>query len=180
MSDQKITELTELTTAADSDLLVIVDDPSGTPVTKKIQRANLLGDGATKEFFITVMADVPQDEDNVAGAQLDYGSQINGCNFVVPADFNSLTFAKLLIRPNTTDASFNLDIYTYYGADEEAYNTHSDSDTTSTYSFTADQFKTIDISSMLSSIAAGDYVLVTVIGNENHDDALIGLHVKYT
>jgi hypothetical protein len=42
MADAKITQLTELTTVADEDLLAIVDDPSGSPVTKKITRANLL------------------------------------------------------------------------------------------------------------------------------------------
>lgn len=42
MADSKISALTALTTVADEDLLAIVDDPSGTPVTKKITRANLL------------------------------------------------------------------------------------------------------------------------------------------
>lgn len=36
MADSKISDLTELTSIEASDLLVIVDDPSGTPVTKKI------------------------------------------------------------------------------------------------------------------------------------------------
>jgi hypothetical protein len=43
MADAKISALTALATVADEDLLAIVDDPSGTPVTKKITRANLLG-----------------------------------------------------------------------------------------------------------------------------------------
>lgn len=42
MANQKITELTALTTPATEDLLPIVDDPAGTPVTKKITIANLL------------------------------------------------------------------------------------------------------------------------------------------
>jgi hypothetical protein len=42
MADQKITELDELTSVADTDVLPIVDDPSGSPVTKRITRANLL------------------------------------------------------------------------------------------------------------------------------------------
>ncbi len=41
MVDQKITELAELTTPANVDLFAIVDDPSGTPATKKITLANI-------------------------------------------------------------------------------------------------------------------------------------------
>ena len=43
---KKISELTALTTISGDDLLVIVDDPSGTPVTKKVTVANLLGNSA--------------------------------------------------------------------------------------------------------------------------------------
>lgn len=42
MADQKITELVELTTPAGEDLLGVVDDPSGTPATKKITLLTLL------------------------------------------------------------------------------------------------------------------------------------------
>lgn len=42
MANQKITQLTALTTPATEDLLAIVDDPSGTPITKKVTLANLL------------------------------------------------------------------------------------------------------------------------------------------
>lgn len=42
MSDAKITELTELLSVDDGDVLVIVDDPAGSPATKKITVANLL------------------------------------------------------------------------------------------------------------------------------------------
>lgn len=41
MADAKITELTALTTPAVEDVLAIVDDPAGTPVTKKITTGNL-------------------------------------------------------------------------------------------------------------------------------------------
>lgn len=43
---KKISELGALATPAGEDLLVIVDDPSGTPVTKKVTVANLLGNSA--------------------------------------------------------------------------------------------------------------------------------------
>lgn len=45
MSDRskKVTELTTLTSPAGEDLLLIVDDPSGTPITKKVTVSNLFG-----------------------------------------------------------------------------------------------------------------------------------------
>ena len=42
----KISELPALTSISGDDLLVIVDDPSGTPTTKKVTVANLLGNSA--------------------------------------------------------------------------------------------------------------------------------------
>jgi hypothetical protein len=47
----KITELTALTTPAGSDLLVIVDDPTGTPVTKKITIDSLFGNLTSNVSF---------------------------------------------------------------------------------------------------------------------------------
>jgi len=46
VADAKITALTELTDVVDADMLAIVDDVAGTPITKKVSRANLIG-----EFF---------------------------------------------------------------------------------------------------------------------------------
>lgn len=40
MADQKITQLTEVTDIIDTDILAVVDDPGGTPVTKKVTVAN--------------------------------------------------------------------------------------------------------------------------------------------
>lgn len=42
MADKKITQLTELVSVDNADLLVVVDDVAGTPTTKKITVANVL------------------------------------------------------------------------------------------------------------------------------------------
>jgi hypothetical protein len=57
MADKKITELTELGTIAQEDLFVVVDNPTGTPITKKITSASLFStinfttSTTTKEFI---------------------------------------------------------------------------------------------------------------------------------
>ena len=43
MADQKVSELPTLATAAGEDLIYVVDDPNGTPVSKKISLNSLLG-----------------------------------------------------------------------------------------------------------------------------------------
>jgi hypothetical protein len=43
MADRKVTELTALTTANSADLLYVVDNPSGTPESKKVSLLTLLG-----------------------------------------------------------------------------------------------------------------------------------------
>ena len=42
----KISELNAITAPSGDDILVIVDDPSGTPTTKKVTVANLLGNSS--------------------------------------------------------------------------------------------------------------------------------------
>jgi len=42
MADQKISELTELTSVTNSDLIAVVDDPSGAPITKKATVGNVV------------------------------------------------------------------------------------------------------------------------------------------
>ena len=50
MADEKITELPSLATAAATDLLAIVGDPSGGPITKKVTVTNLLKSGLDADF----------------------------------------------------------------------------------------------------------------------------------
>ncbi len=51
MADTKISALTALASASSDDLIPIVDDPGGTPVTKKITVANLIGGKLDSSFL---------------------------------------------------------------------------------------------------------------------------------
>jgi hypothetical protein len=50
MADKKVTQLTALTAPANTDLLLIVDDPSGSPVSKKIELGDVFGETAQTTF----------------------------------------------------------------------------------------------------------------------------------
>jgi hypothetical protein len=47
MADKKVTQLTALTAPANTDLLLIIDDPAGSPVSKKITVEDLFGKTST-------------------------------------------------------------------------------------------------------------------------------------
>jgi len=64
MADKKISELTLLTTPAGEDLVVVVDDPSGSPETKKMALQQL-GDFIASKFW----ADVPGTPTRVSDTQ---------------------------------------------------------------------------------------------------------------
>lgn len=50
MADKKITQLTQLTSPANTDLLLIVDDPSGSPISKKVELGDIFGETAQTVF----------------------------------------------------------------------------------------------------------------------------------
>lgn len=56
MADSELQELTELTAVATTDVLYVVDDPSGTPLSRKVTKANLLGNLVTKTGTYTIVA----------------------------------------------------------------------------------------------------------------------------
>jgi hypothetical protein len=50
MADKKVTQLTALTAPANTDLLLVIDDPAGSPVSKKITIEDLFGSTAQTTF----------------------------------------------------------------------------------------------------------------------------------
>jgi hypothetical protein len=68
MADKKVSQLTALTTTAAPDLLMIVDDPNGTPVSKKMTVKNFFGAVPSNTVFsanVTVSGNRAQFASNV-------------------------------------------------------------------------------------------------------------------
>lgn len=68
MADSKISALTALTTPASEDLLVVIDDPSGTPTSKKMTLQSLFGAVPANTVFSGTVS-VSGDSVNVATAK---------------------------------------------------------------------------------------------------------------
>jgi hypothetical protein len=62
MADKKVTQLTALTAPANTDLLLIVDDPSGSPVSKKIELGDVFGETAQTTFQTIKLGSVANTE----------------------------------------------------------------------------------------------------------------------
>lgn len=138
---------------------------------------SLLG-SQTKEFFVRFSGN--DNDGDHGGVTINGGATANAyLTFLVPADFSSITAAEVIILPGVNNAALDLDVDVDYGAVGEASTTHTGSDTTSTYNVTNGTLFAISISSLLGSLAAGDYVGVhlTLGPSENH--LALGVRFKY-
>ena len=75
MADKKVTQLTALTTTAGNDLLYVIDDPTGTPVSKKI---------AMNDFFGAVASNTVHNGTVTNNAN----TTLNGANTAISANVN--------------------------------------------------------------------------------------------
>jgi hypothetical protein len=62
MADKKITQLTALTTPDRNDLLLIVDEPTGSPVSKKVKLGDIFGETAQTTFQTIKLGSVANTE----------------------------------------------------------------------------------------------------------------------
>lgn len=111
MADQRISELTELTTPAGEDLYPTVDDPGGTPVTKKITLANIYA--FVRNLIAAPSADVTADGlkvDLVAAENLVFGEvcYINSSGKLAKGDADAIATSSALfmaLASISTDAT---------------------------------------------------------------------------
>ena len=190
MADTKLSALTELAaTPADADEVYIRDvSEAAAAESKRITVANLIAGagGGTKEFFFQAVTDdsspSPEMWNDWGGASAGSATQFVVTTFKVPHDFSAIVNAELLVFPGSTTGTANHDIFSLYCAVGEAYNTHSESDTATTYNWVSSQLFAIDVSGILSSLSADDYVSIKSLypSGGNYTYLVLGVRFKYS
>lgn len=154
-------------------------------VCSETEAAAIAAAAVTKEFYVPATSPVD------GAAMSEHGdfpviacNALNECaliSFDIPHDFNSLITAVLTTLAPGTQAGSNWDISSDYCADGEAFATHSESDTATTYDAVITERLDIDISGILSAIAAGDAVGIRLkSATEGHDVNIVGVRIRYT
>ncbi|GAI84027.1 unnamed protein product [marine sediment metagenome] len=137
---------------------------------------------STKEFFSSVTyttANIRQWGD-FPTAFLIALNNAAWISFHVPHDFTAIVEAVIIVIPDRTTADADWDIYSDYGASGEAYNTHSEQDVATLYNVTANQLFEVDISGILSALAADDYVGIQLKLADALDAVnVVGVRFKY-
>jgi hypothetical protein len=99
MADKKVSQLDSLTTTAAPDLLMIVDDPTGTPVSKKITIKNLFGAVPANTVFSANVT--------VRGNRAQFASNVNITKTTTVNTFN-ITFGSAPSTNNATTESMSV------------------------------------------------------------------------
>ncbi len=76
--------------------------------------------------------------------------------FQTPEDFGELSSIHAVGIPSANGTNEDIDLSSDYGKPGEAFDFHSETDTTITYSFTADEITLLDVSSVFSALEALD------------------------
>lgn len=106
-------------------------------------------------------------------ARLDASNETIYMSFAVPSDLLVVPTVYLVWVGTANGTGIDIDLSSDYGAEGEAHNVHSESDTTSTYNFVANELTLTDISAILSSLALGDFVAIKVQIKQTYDDLMV-------
>jgi hypothetical protein len=118
----------------------------------------------------------------VSYSNLDASNVGVGMTFVVPSDFLSLSTAKIMTVLSTT-TTVEYDVEAAYGAEGQLHTTHTGSSLNQSFAATINQIKLIDVSGILGSLAANDFVGIDFSASSGANAAtwyVMGLFVEYT
>jgi len=161
MADQQITQLNALTTASVDDVFAVVDDPSGTPETKKITLANLKtslgltgtnsGDQTPIGYTLSVQALTSSPAD---GATVYFGQ-------LPKAPITTAGVSRVYIRKAGIIKSANIFCYSGTAGTAESWSVYIRLNNTTdtlieTLAVSASE-RTFDNSSLNIAVSAGDY-----------------------
>lgn len=109
----------------------------------------------------------PQKDSNLGNYRTQQLSGIANFNFsfVVPDDFGALTSLDLICSPVADIVAGDIDLSSDYGAEGESVTNTQETDTTTTYNLTTGIWNALDISTVFTAIAAGDFCGVNVDNN---------------
>ena len=109
MADKKVTQLTTLATPNDEDLLLLVDDPNGTPVSKKIDVKTFFGSIPSNTSITGTMT--VSGNGTFSGSNTVFSSNVVVTGTMRPSSFivnaNRLTI-NTSITPSTNNATTEL------------------------------------------------------------------------
>uniref|UniRef100_A0A6M3KLA9 Uncharacterized protein n=1 Tax=viral metagenome TaxID=1070528 RepID=A0A6M3KLA9_9ZZZZ len=167
MGTEKITSVVDPTADQDVATKKYVDDNAGGGV-KAIWAVPTNGTG-TNSSIVTYPAYYCQNGQNCL------------MTFKVPAAFTTISSVYIWVVPTVTQAAANWDIFSKYGSVGEVYDEHGGTLNVPTYNVTNAVLFRIDISSVLTSLAAGDIVGIEfLVSSANHDAKVLGLLFEYT
>lgn len=100
-------------------------------------------------------------------------------SFEIPYNFESVTSMEVLFFPANTRVGANIDIISAYGAVGEDRLANQESDLTTTYSYTANELSSIDVSPVFTGVAADDICGLEIDNSGGGSINVIGLRLRY-
>lgn len=137
---------------------------------------------ATKEFFVpATFGTDPQKKGEYAGYYIDAAADIACITFYAPNDFSTIIDAVVMVIAEAT-ATQRLNLNSNYAAVGELSDAHAESVSDVDTVMVVNTVYEIDISGILTALAAGDYVGVRVSGDGTNEPTLqvVGVRFRYS
>jgi len=139
------------------------------------------GEPPTKQFWVPVtVGALMTGTGDFPVCGLTFSGDYAHMSFYTPDDFHKIVEAYVVVIARCTVATPDWASYSDYGKAGEAYNTHGTSGWTRPASVTANNIYECDISGILSSLEAQDYVGIQFYTwDDAHDVDVLGVHFRY-